>query len=295
MTLSFCMNFTPSATSWAQPWKRPAYIGPTRLCMCAICLCSIWPTSSGSVMNAPITRTHRSTTSRRSLIGGLASCTQSSGTPGGFIRRPPVRLATSWSDSPGSFAPGQALTTREASTNSLRSGWPSNPSGSSSGSSGSAEVDAEHLVGLALVPRGAGVDVGDGRHGGRLGVQERRDQQVVPRIRARSRCATRRNPSPPRRPPTASRSTCSRRRGARRACRARRRARRRGAAARTRWRRGSRRSIMGPPDWAGRVWESAATTWSARYRSARFSWAIWFCSVTMPCSSASGRGGQPGT
>ena len=26
-----------------------------------------------------------------------------------------------------------------------------------------------------------------------------------------------------------------------------------------------------------------------------FSAAIWFCSVTMPCSSASGRGGQPGT
>ena len=42
--------------------------------------------------------------------------------------------ALSASDSPGSFAPGQAFTTRDTSTKSLRSGWPSKPSGSSSGS-----------------------------------------------------------------------------------------------------------------------------------------------------------------
>ncbi len=56
------------------------------------------------------------------------------GTPGGAIRRrlgerPPV----SWSDSPGSFAPGHAFATRAASTKSLRSGWPSNSSGNNSG------------------------------------------------------------------------------------------------------------------------------------------------------------------
>ena len=40
-TASFCANFTPSATSCAQPWNPPAYIGPSRDCMCAIALCSI--------------------------------------------------------------------------------------------------------------------------------------------------------------------------------------------------------------------------------------------------------------
>ena len=44
---SFCANFTPSATSWAQPWKPPAYIGPRRPCMWAITLCSVCPTTRG--------------------------------------------------------------------------------------------------------------------------------------------------------------------------------------------------------------------------------------------------------
>ena len=33
MTSSFWMNFTPSAISCAHPWKRPAYIGPSRCCI----------------------------------------------------------------------------------------------------------------------------------------------------------------------------------------------------------------------------------------------------------------------
>ena len=72
---------------------------------------------------------------------------------------------TSASDSPGSFAPGQGLATRAASTKSLRSGWPSKPSGSSSGTrcGMAVEVDAEHLVGLALVPRRAGEHARRGR------------------------------------------------------------------------------------------------------------------------------------
>ena len=53
-----------------------------------------------------------------------------SGTPGGSIWR---RLGPPCPDSPGSFAPGHALATRAARTKSLRSGWPSKPSGSSSG------------------------------------------------------------------------------------------------------------------------------------------------------------------
>jgi ATP-dependent Clp protease ATP-binding subunit ClpX len=40
ITSSFWTNLTPSAISCAQPWNRPAYIGPTRPCMCAITLCS---------------------------------------------------------------------------------------------------------------------------------------------------------------------------------------------------------------------------------------------------------------
>ena len=40
ITSSFWTNLTPSATSCAQPWNRPAYIGPSRACMCARTLCS---------------------------------------------------------------------------------------------------------------------------------------------------------------------------------------------------------------------------------------------------------------
>ena len=40
-TSSFWMNFTPSATSCAHPWKTPASIGPRRACMCASTLCSM--------------------------------------------------------------------------------------------------------------------------------------------------------------------------------------------------------------------------------------------------------------
>ena len=41
VTSSFCTNFTPSASSCAHPWNRPAYIGPSRCCMCASTLCSM--------------------------------------------------------------------------------------------------------------------------------------------------------------------------------------------------------------------------------------------------------------
>lgn len=53
-----------------------------------------------------------------------------SGTPGGSIVR---RFGPPCSDSPGSFAPGQAFATRAARTKSLRRGWPSKPSGSRRG------------------------------------------------------------------------------------------------------------------------------------------------------------------
>src|SRR4051794_1826060 len=71
---SFCANLTPSATNWAQPWKPPAYIGPTLDCMCAIALCSVWPTSSGSTRNAARTPNVRPTTSHQSIISSYRRC-----------------------------------------------------------------------------------------------------------------------------------------------------------------------------------------------------------------------------
>ena len=90
-----------------------------------------------------------------------------SGTPGGSICR---RLGPPWSDSPGSFAPGHALATRAASTKSLRSGWPSKLVGQEQRGQVrvAGEADAEHLVGLALVPGRAGVDAHGGRQRGRV-------------------------------------------------------------------------------------------------------------------------------
>src|SRR5262245_56215217 len=64
MTSSFCANFTPSATNCAQPWKAPAYMGPSRPCMCAITLCSACPTTSGS--------TRKATTIKISLIAMMS-------------------------------------------------------------------------------------------------------------------------------------------------------------------------------------------------------------------------------
>src|SRR6185437_12172361 len=59
VTSSFWTNLTPSAMSWAQPWNAPAYIGPSRPCMCAMTLCSACPTRSGRVRNATTTATTR--------------------------------------------------------------------------------------------------------------------------------------------------------------------------------------------------------------------------------------------
>src|SRR5919199_647281 len=42
--------------SCAQPWNRPAYIGPSRACMCARILCSMYPTAIGADRNTIRTR-----------------------------------------------------------------------------------------------------------------------------------------------------------------------------------------------------------------------------------------------
>ena len=96
-------------------------------------------------------------------------------------RRAPARADarvpghSSW-PSPGSLAPGHGFEARAARTNDLRSGVPSKPSGSSSGRRPrpgavveAVEVDAEHLVGLALVPGGPAEDAGQRRHRQPLG------------------------------------------------------------------------------------------------------------------------------
>lgn len=70
-TSSFCANFTPSATSWAQPWKPPAYMGPRRPCMWAITLCSVCPTTSGSTRKTAKTTISRRATSRTSFTRRL--------------------------------------------------------------------------------------------------------------------------------------------------------------------------------------------------------------------------------
>jgi hypothetical protein len=54
-TSSFWMNLTPSATNCAHPWNAPASIGPSRACMCARTLCSMYPTASGTTRNTPRT------------------------------------------------------------------------------------------------------------------------------------------------------------------------------------------------------------------------------------------------
>src|SRR3954451_5822015 len=80
---SFWTNLTPSATSWAHPWNPPAYIGPSRPCMCAITLCSACPTSSGSTRNA--------TTTSNSFIAMLASSDIVAALGGNATLTPPGR------------------------------------------------------------------------------------------------------------------------------------------------------------------------------------------------------------
>src|SRR3954454_23424348 len=219
-TSSFCTNFTPSAMSCAQPWKPPAYIGPTRDCMCAIALCSTCPTNSGSTRNAASTRTSRSTTSSTSAIAVLPGWGLPVGHRPGGAPAPWGRSLGTW---PGTRSASGAdrrtggsdrervggrrpRCTRTPLLGLGSTGWPG-PStrghrlvalatfpwllgagprlGHAGGehevlaqrvaleavgqqerrqrqhSTTGSEVDAEHLVGLPLVPPGAGEDVGD--------------------------------------------------------------------------------------------------------------------------------------
>src|SRR3954451_4063551 len=172
-TSSFCTNFTPSATSCAQPWNIPAYIGPTRLCMCAIALCSTCPTSSGSTRNAAITTSTRSSASTSSGIGALLGrAVGGARTPllgrGDARRAGPatrrgagrrvVALAGLLGAGPGLGDPrgehellAQRVTLELLGQEQLVQ---------REHRTGVAEVDAEHLVGLLLVPPGTREHVG---------------------------------------------------------------------------------------------------------------------------------------
>ena len=131
--------------------------------MCAITLCSVWPTISGSVRNA------RRADQRRPADDSAQPASIGCGPPLARRRARPAggsacalgRLGRR--DSPGSFAPGHGLATRLASTKPLRSGWPSNSGGSSSGRAG----PGKPMPNISYVSRSCqaapGIDVDDRR------------------------------------------------------------------------------------------------------------------------------------
>src|SRR2546429_251528 len=137
---------TQAAAGWAQPWKAPAYIGPSRPCMCAITLCSAWPTSRGRVRNATTTASTRRTTSsigRAPLAGGRYAGRAHRVAPG----RVGVGLA-------GFLGAGPRLRDTGGEDELLAQGVPLELGRQEQrGQAGMAgEVDAEHLVRLPLVP-----------------------------------------------------------------------------------------------------------------------------------------------
>ena len=189
---SFWTNFTPSATSWAHPWKPPAYIGPSRPCMCAITLCSVCPTSSGRTRKAARTPTVRRTTSRAGLIGAwrawssrpprrvghtgrgdLAPAPGAPARPGRSVRSVP---AAPRRPPPAPWPPATPCSPARRGRTTCAAACPRSPRAAAAGaargpepSSNPSKLDAEHLVRLALVPGRAGPQVGEARHRPPLG------------------------------------------------------------------------------------------------------------------------------
>ena len=136
---------------------------------------------------------------------GVAAGPQSagSGTPGGRIRRLGGRVPGL---SPGSRAPGQSLATRDASTNSLRNGWPSNPSGNSSGTKfgwPSKAMPNISYVSRSCHPAPANTPVTEARCGSASGTTVRNSSPAA--ARPTTRGTPPRNPRCPRRQRSASR------------------------------------------------------------------------------------------
>src|SRR3954471_5427682 len=165
---SFCVNFTPSAISCAQPWKPPAYIGPSRPCMCAITLCSVCPTSSGSTRNATTTSRARTTTSRTSPPSDIVELRRRARPPAAGVRharrqglaparcrRVCVGLARLLGAGPGLARP-RGQHERLAQRRPLEAvGQQQRPQPEPGPVVEPLEGEAEHLDRLALVPRRA--------------------------------------------------------------------------------------------------------------------------------------------
>src|SRR5689334_20506291 len=175
VTSSFWTNLTPSAMSWAQPWKAPAYIGPSRPCMCAITLCSACPTSSGRVRNATTTATTRIASSihagTRPPLGRVGHAGRAHRLPAAGRVLALARLLGARPRLGHAGGQDEVLAQRlplELGREQQR--------GQPGGGREAGEVEAEHLVRLPLVPGGARVERGnrlDGRRfAGQPGAQE---------------------------------------------------------------------------------------------------------------------------
>src|SRR3954470_11075332 len=167
---SFWANFTPSATSCAQPWNPPAYIGPSRDCMCAMTLCSAWPTRSGRVRNATEVRT-------------IAMTSRMRAPPRGNTRREVLTAAGSPAAAPARFLRARpGLGDPRGQDEVLAQRVALEPVGQQQRLEVRVtfEDDSEHLEGLAFVPVRAAVDPGRGGQNRLLARGERTDQDVVP-------------------------------------------------------------------------------------------------------------------
>src|ERR671932_1771589 len=199
---SFCTNLTPSAISWAQPWNPPAYIGPSRPCMCAMTLCSVCPTRRGSTRNATSTTSARSTTSSTSPASGTLALRfrrglfrpaagdglGSPGAPAGGVRDARgQRLATARGGVRVGLArllgarPRLARARRQderlAQRGALEAvGQEQRAQPVARAVVEAVEGHAEHLEGLALVPRHAGPHLGEAGQV-RVGVRDARAEQ----------------------------------------------------------------------------------------------------------------------
>ena len=198
VTSSFWTNFTPSAISWAQPWNAPAYIGPSRPCMCAITLCSVCPTISGSVRNATTTAATRMTTSSQTGITDVvvrfpasAARAEPVGRAWAPTRSEPVRPAAAsgraWRPTrratrPAPSRPATALATRDGEHELLaqRMALELGRQQQRLHVVVAGEVDVEHLVRLALGPGRARVHADD-----RV---DRRARRAGPRVRSSTPC-----------------------------------------------------------------------------------------------------------
>ena len=187
--------------------------------MCAITLCSVCPTSSGSTRNAASTATARSDDLEPRLAWhrAVTALPRGSGTPGGrrHARRQarPALGAAAWrAPSPGSLAPGHGLLTRGGEHERLAQRRALEALGQQQRAQPrpgavveAVEVDAEHLERLALVPGRAGQHAGQARHRPRprrrgcAGAARRRSAPVPVEPRVEQVARRRRSPAASRR------------------------------------------------------------------------------------------------